>query len=314
MILRALAYLGRHAPPILAASIFVGLALPSLAALCQAAIVPSVYLLLVVSVLRLDWPAVARHARRPGPALLALLWLLIVSPLIMAAVVATLKPPPALATALVLTAAAPPIMSSIAFALLFGLDAALAVVTLVATLLVVPFTLPPLALRLLGLDLPIELVTFITRLAYLVGCSLLAAIVIRRVAGAERIARHASVIDGLAVVVLLVFALGIMAGITDRIVASPGKVALWVISAFVANLGMQAMTGLIFAWLGTPRALTLALMSGNRNSAILIAVLAGRVEFDILMFLALTNLPIYILPAALAPLYRWFLNRQAREC
>lgn len=311
-LLRPLVLLGRHAPPVLAGSVFLGLAWPALADWFKPAVVPTVYVLLALSLLRLDWVGVTRNMRRPGPAILALLWLLLASPLIVAATLSLLPVPTALAIAIVLTSAAPPIISSVAFALIFGLDASLAVVALVSALVIVPLTLPVIALRLLGLHIEIGLVDFILRLATLVGSSLAVVAAARRLLGPERITRHATAIDGMAVLTLIVFAIGIMAGVTDRFLADPRQVTLWVVAAFLANLGMQLLAGAGFVWLGRQRALTVALMSGNRNCALLIAVLASKVGFDTLMYLALAQLPIYILPAALAPLYRKLLRTPGR--
>ena len=56
--------------------------------------------------------------------------------------------------------------------------------------------------------------------------------------------------------------------------------------------------------LGPRRALTVGLVSGNRNLALILAALAGSTNFDLLLFFAVGQIPIYILPALLAPLYR----------
>ena len=61
--------------------------------------------------------------------------------------------------------ASSPIVSNIAIALFVGLDAALAAVVVVFATALVPFTLPPLALALLDLELAIGLPAFMARLA-----------------------------------------------------------------------------------------------------------------------------------------------------
>ncbi|HKY95635.1 MAG TPA: hypothetical protein VJL84_10030, partial [Kiloniellales bacterium] len=160
---------GRHATTVLFLAVFIGLALPDLAALARPLLPTAVVLLLTTTLLRLDWPAIGRELRRPGLQLLLFPWQQLVLPVAVWAVLQLLPLPRSLTVALVLMAAAPPIMSAAALAILLGLEGALALVaSLIATLLT-PFVLPPVALALLGLELGIGLVEFMTRLALLIG-------------------------------------------------------------------------------------------------------------------------------------------------
>lgn len=304
MIARSLEFLARHATAVMVAGVFIGLAWPALAAWLRPLLVPAVFLLLVAALLRQDWGAVFGELRRPLQALILFLWLIIGTPLLTLMAVTVLQPPPALATALVVMAASAPLISCIPLALLFGFDATLAtVVTLVATLLL-PLYLPPLALGLLGLDIHIGIGAFMFRLAALVIGALAVALVVRWIARPARLDANADRIDGLNVFFLLVFAVGVMDGVTDTLIARPALVTLYAGSAFAANLGFQAVGTCAFLWLGRARALTCGLLSGNRNMAILIAVMAGQAEFDVMLFFVIAQLPIYILPAVLRPVYR----------
>ncbi len=76
---------------------------------------------------------------------------------------------------------------------------------------------------------------------------------------------------------------------------------LCIAAAFAANLALQAAGALIFGPTGISRALTLGLASGNRNMGL---VLADKADFDVVVFFAVGQLPMYILPALLRPLYR----------
>ncbi len=304
MIRRFLALLAARATLFLAVGIFAGLAWPALASALAPLLVPAVFLLLTAALVRLDRRAAAAAARRPGPALALNVWLLLVSPLCMMAAVAILRPPPGLATAMVLMAAAPPITSAIAFAMLLELDAALAVVATFSATLLMPLTLPAVALALLGLDLDIRVGELMLRLGLLAGGALLAAALIRRVVPAPKLDARAAEIDGFAVLMLLVFAVAIMDGVTAALVARPYFVALTAALAFAANLGLQATGAAAFWWLGRKQALTCGLVSGNRNMGLLIAALAGAAEFDLMLYFAIGQIPMYVLPALLRPLYR----------
>lgn len=301
---RLVSFLARNATVVLAVGIFTGLAFPGLAARAWPLVTPAVWGIVFMTMLRVDWLAAVAHARRPGPIAAALVWLLVVLPVAMGAAVGALDLAPGLAAALVLMAGSPPILSSPAFALFIGLDAALGLVVMVLATFLAPFVLPVVALELLGLPLAVGAGEMMLRLGLLIGTAAAAAVVVRRVVGTERLARAADAVDIAAVALLLVFAVAIMNGIAERAVAEPAHVALFAAAAFGANAGMQLAGAAAFAWMGRWRALTAGYFSGNRNMGILLGALPASLAPDIVLFIALAQLPIYILPAVLTPLYR----------
>lgn len=302
--IRVLDFLARHAMVTLAAGVFLGLALPQVAHTARPLLVPAVFVMLAATLVKLDWPATLLHARRPLRAVLLLLWLGLGTPLLMDGVVHLLEPPPGLAAALVLMASSSPIISSIPLAMLLRLDGPLATLGVAGSMLLLPLYLPPLALWLLGLQVDIGLGAFMLRLGALIGGALAVALVVRRLSGPARIAGAETRIDGLVVAMMLIFAVSIMDGVTATLVARPERVLLYIAAAFAANLALQAAGAVAFAWMGRSEALTCGLISGNRNMAVLLAVLAGQAGFDITLYFAVGQLPIYILPMLLQPLYR----------
>lgn len=301
---RILAFLGGHATWILFVGVFLGLAVPSLAELARPLLAPAVAVLLTATLVRIDWRMMQSYLRRPWIAAVITAWLLIGAPLAMAAVLALLPLPGALTTALVLMAAAPPILSAAPIAMILGLDGALAlVVALIATLLT-PLTVPPLALALLGLELDIGVVEFMTRLSLVVAAAFAAALVIRRLIGRDRLPRIATHLDGLVVTVMLIFAVAIMDGVTATLLERPMTVALWLLAAFIANPALQIAGALAFSWLGRRRALTVGLVSGNCNMGLLLAAFPPGTDFDVVLYFAVAQLPMYMLPAVMLPLYR----------
>lgn len=292
----------------MAAGAFVGLALPPLADLVRPLLVPLLLVPLTIALVRLDWRALAAYGRRPLLIAMIAAWLLLACPLAVWAIARELPLPPALGTAVVLMAAAPPIVSSPAIALFLGLDAALTLVVVLATTALVPFTLPPLALGLLGLDIAIGRVEFMLRLAAFVGVAFAVAMVARRVLGAPWLARHGRALDGISVLNLVLFVIGIMAGVTDVLWARPQVVALTLLVAFVANVVLQ-IAGAIVAWpLGRPAALAMGWMTGNCNMGLVLVTLADKADFDVILFFAVAQIPMYVLPGLLTPLYRRLLG------
>lgn len=308
---RMLAFLGGHATWVLFVGVFLGLAVPSLAALARPLLAPAVAVLLTATLVRIDWQMMQAYLRRPWAAALITAWLLIGAPLAMAAVLALLPLPGALTTALVLMAAAPPILSAAPIAMILGLDGALALVVALTATLLTPLTVPPLALALLGLELDIGVVEFMTRLSIVVAAAFAAALVIRRLIGRERLPRIATHLDGLVVVVMLVFAVAIMDGVTATLIERPMIVAVWLLAAFIANPALQIAGALAFCWLGRRRALTVGLVSGNCNMGLLLAAFPPGTDFDVVLYFAVAQLPMYMLPAVLLPLYRRLVQTEA---
>ncbi len=304
LFLAPLDFLGRHATSALFLGVFIGLALPELAALARPLLPPAVVLLLTATLLRLDWPAIGRELRHPGLQLVLFPWQQVLLPLAVWGLCRALPIPDSLTTALVLMALAPPIISSAALATLLGLAGPLALVgSLLATLLT-PLVLPPLALGLLGLDLEIGLGAFMLRLGLLIGLALAFALGLRMIAGPARLVRLARPIDGVVVLIMLVFVVAIMDGVTRRALERPDIALVWLGAACLVNPLLQVLGAAAFWRLGRQRALTVGLMTGNRNMGLLLAALPSAVEYDILLFFGLAQIPMYVLPALTKPLYR----------
>jgi len=304
MVFRALTYIGRHGALFLAAGVLIGLALPGLAAAARPLLLPALLVPLTIALLRLDWRHLGAYARRPGLVTLVTAWLLGASPLLVWLALLATPLPSALEYAIVLMAASSPVTMCATLSLLFGLDTALAVVGIVVATALMPFTLPAVALLLLGLELDIDLPTFVLRLALMVGASFAAAFIVRRIAGSERLARGAHALDATAVISLVIFAIAIMDGVTAAALERPGYVIGTVAAAFAANLALQAAGTLAFLKLGVRRALTIGLLTGNCNMGIILVALADKADFDTVMFFALGQIPMYMLPALLRPMYR----------
>jgi len=308
MIAQVLTPLSRHARPVLAGGIFAGLLLPDLAALLRPLMETAVVASLTLSMLRIDWPSILIWGRRPGRATAALGWILLGAPVLTLAAVGALGMPQGLAVALVFAAAAPPVTASPAFALLLGLDAALALVVLVIGTALLPLTLGPVAFWLLDLELSVGPGPFLLRVAVFIGLPFLVSAIAVRFIGRRRLDVRAGEINGAIVLALVVFAIGIMDGVAARLLADPWTVGLFAAAAFALNLALQAVGTGAFLWMGRRRALTMGLASGYRNMAIMLVLTAGIAGPDMWLYVAMAQLPMYILPMLTAPLYRRLLG------
>jgi len=300
---RVLDFLGQHATLFLAGGALLGLLVPQLATLARPLLILGLVVPLIIALVRLDWGAIAGYARRPALVGAIVAWLLLISPALMWLALKLFDLPPALVQALVLMTAAAPIVSSAAISLILGLDAALAVIVIVVATALMPFSLPMLALWLLDLEIDIDLATFMLRLALIVGGAFAAALVVRKFVPREKLAANARMLDGASVAILLIFILAIMDGVTAVAVARPGYVALVTLAAFIANIALQGLGALTALKLGLRRALTVGFMTGNCNMGLVMVALADKADFDVIVFFAMAQLPMYMLPALLFPVY-----------
>jgi bile acid:Na+ symporter, BASS family len=304
-------YLGQHATRFLAAGALLGLLVPQLATLARPLLVLGLVVPLIIALVRLDWGAMAGYAQRPVLVGAIVVWLLAASPALMWLALKLFDLPPALVQALVLMTAAAPIVSCAALSLIMGLDAALAVVVVVATTALMPFSLPAVALALLGLKIDIDLATFMLRLALIVGGAFAVALAVRKFVPREKLVANARVLDGASVAILLIFILAIMDGVAAVAAARPGYVVLVTLAAFVANIALQALGALMASTLGLRQALTVGFMTGNCNMGLVMVALADKADFDVIVFFAMAQLPMYMLPALLTPVYRRLLAARA---
>ena len=171
--------------------------------------------------------------------------------------------------------------------------------------ILLPFTLPAMSLWLLNLELQISLVEFMGRLLLMIGGGFAVAIFLKRFAlTPECLRHHALHIDGLIVVCLVVIAISIMAGVTETFFLRPGFVLVTIAAAFLANAILQIIGSLIFLPAGRRIAFTTRHMTGNCNMALVLAVLADKAQADVVIFFALAQLPMYMLPIIANRIYR----------
>jgi hypothetical protein len=268
--------------------------------------------LLCISFMRVDIGALRDHLRRPGLVIAATAWTMLAVPLIIgtlshAAGLDTHSPD--LFLALMLQAVASPMMAAPSLAALMGLDATLVLVTLVTSTALVPFTASLFASLFLGDILSITPLTLGLKLLGLLSGSLLAATIIRRVFGADAIQRHKRPIDGINIVILLVFASAVMGDVASDLAAEPASTAGVALLAFAVYFALLAATTLIFRRAGYVRALALGLMVSQRNLGLILAATAGALPATTWLYFALTQFPIHLAPYMLTPIARRLIAR-----
>ncbi len=294
----------RQGARVLAISIFIGLAVPPLAGLFRDVVTITVAGLMTLVLLRVDFSQVLAWLRRPLLIATLLAWLLLGCPILAYAAASFLPISPAFAAGLVVLATGCAATSSPAFARLVGLDGEVAFVVSILSTFLVPFTAPPMALGLMNIDLALSLGGLMTRLALLVGLPMALSLVLRRIIPAPALAREARAVDGMVVLLVAAYGVGVMDGVLALFMASPLHVLSGVALAFGGCLGLNLATALAFSAAGPRLSLAAGLLSGNRNMALYLAVLPQETAPDILLFLTLCQFPLFLSPFLLGPVYR----------
>jgi predicted Na+-dependent transporter len=302
----ALSFVGRHGTLVAAASIFVGLAIPQLAAACKPYLGEAIVVMLTLAFLRVDPDELFHHFTRPGLIAAATVWAMLVVPVVLGIgflVVGLNDRMPGLYFMLVLQMCAPGLMSSPALAALLGLDVALTLATLIVSTAITPLTASLFTHVFLGTALASPLGFGFRLFLIIAGCAAAAAI-IRRVAGRTFIEAQHERIDGLSVLAMFMFAVAAMDGVADQFRANPLLVIELAALAFALALGMIAVTALVFRRVGHARALAIGLIAGNRNIGLMLTATGFAVPDTAWLYFALAQFPIYLLPHLLNLLAR----------
>jgi BASS family bile acid:Na+ symporter len=286
----------RHARPLLAAGVFLGILLPDVAQMLRPFVTPAVIGTLTGALLRLDWLRLRSLLQQPLLVAQLTFWQLVLSPLLVWLATVVTGLPPALGLALILQAAAPPIGSAAVFVMLLELDASLAMVATVAAVLLLPFTLTPLVALLADSTLQIDLLAFFLRVTLLVMIPFLLAWLLRRLLGNERLSRYDGEIGGLNVILLVIFAIGVMDGVTQRLLSDPGFVGGLLLLACLSALVLHLAAYFAFARSGLNTAVSAAVCSGNRNMGLMLAITAGSAGPAFSLYVGVAQIPMYFMP------------------
>jgi BASS family bile acid:Na+ symporter len=300
----ALSLVGRHGTLVVAASLFVGLFVPGMAAYCKPLLGPAIVAMLTLAFLRVDPAELRGHWGRPGLIAAATVWVMLATPIVLGLLFLLTglnERLPGLYFMLVLQMCAPGLTSAAALAALIGLDVALTLATLIICMALTPFTASLFTHYFLGAALPAPF-TFGLRLFLVIAGSAAAAAVIRRLAGRETIEREREAIDGLSVLAMFVFAVAAMDGVLAYTLREPLLVAGLTLLTFALALGNIVVTALVFAGAGRARALAIGLNAGNRNIGIMLTAVGFHVPDVAWLYFGLAQFPIYLLPHLLKPL------------
>lgn len=303
--MQALRLLGQQARWALPIGVFLGIVLPTLSQAARPLLNLAVIGTLTAALLRLDWERLGQALRAPRLPVQLALWQLLISPLLALAVVHAVRLPPAYVLILVLQAAAPPIGSSSAFAMFLGLEGSLAMVGAAWMTLLLPLTLTAVVACLLPqFGIEVDVLAFLGRVSLFALSPFVLTWLLRRTVGVQRLRAQDAVLAGVNVLMLVIFALAVMEGVTAAFWARPGQVLGLLLAAALAGIFWHAVGFALFSRHGAQVAYTAALLSGNRNMGLMLAVTAGTAGEVFGLYVGIAQIPMYFAPLLLGPWVR----------
>lgn len=299
-----LAWIGQRATGALAVGGLLGILLPGLPDVLPRMLPILVFIFTVASFLKVDPSGVLKVWRRPQLPASILVWCLIVSPAILVLGVSWLELPDNLSQAITIWAVSPPMTAAIVFAVFLRLDATLAIGVSLVGVLLLPLTGPAMSMMLTQMPVDIPPLTLIARVTLFVIAAALVAGLIRRLIGTRNLARYSDDVSGAIVIILILYAAALTAGIKDEIFSHPQRALFFILLAALLNICTQIGTTLLFWNVPPLQCATAALLSGNRNMSVIYVNLGAAVTPEITLFFAAIHVPIYVFPWLLRGLYQ----------
>lgn len=307
ILVRVLAWVGGYGARAIAALVFMGIAVPAIGDVLKSLVTEAIFLLLCISFMRVDLSALRNHLQRPGLILAITGWTTFAVPLIIGFSCLAMglhKHSPDVFLGLMLQSVASPMMAAPALAALMGLDTTLAVITLVTGTSLVPLSAPLFTYAFFGSALTLSPLALGLKLFAMLAGSLALATAIRCVIGAAAIERHKKAIDGLNILLMLVFVTAVMSAVAGSFFAKPLNVIEIAVFAFAIFFALFGFTILIFRRIGHDDAIVLGLVVAQRNMGLMLAATDGALPELTWLYFALSQFPIYMSPQLFKPLVR----------
>ncbi|MDJ0955528.1 MAG: hypothetical protein QNI91_01645 [Arenicellales bacterium] len=251
---------------------------------------------MLFSLMQIDLKSVSRAAvKSPWPVMTIVLWQMLALPLIFGTVHVFAPFSGTWSEIVFLTACAGTIFGAPAFAQLINLDSGLTLLGVIASTLVMPFSLPLLALWILDSTGEFDFAAYTLRLFTFLVCPTLVAIGYHRFARSD-VRLSNQVLQLGSVFFLSLFAVAVMDGVGERLIMDTKPILTLLALAFGIHVTFFFSTALIFRYVNRSIAWTAGLLSSYRNLGLLLAVAGSLLPNDFILFVALWQVPMYIMP------------------
>ena len=304
MLTRLVSYLNARSLMVLACGVTIGLVFPGLAELFRPLLGPAVFMFLLGTFLRTDPSSLQSAFGKMRTSVWLPVFIILGVPALLAGSLTMIGVEAFLVTAIVLTAACPPSTANAPMARAIGGDHSTALVIVLVCTFLSPLTIPLIASNWLNLDLSAAIlgrnVAF-----YILGSCALATIAI--LFAKPVVDRSGDALDVVVTVALVVFAIGCMENVQGQIMDNPMRAAMVITIAYAINIVSLLIGALLSHGTFTQR-MSYGFPCANRNVGLVWAALGTSVDQTITFYFALTQVPIFTLPAIM----QFFVGRLSR--
>ncbi|MEN0041555.1 MAG: hypothetical protein AAF764_09495, partial [Pseudomonadota bacterium] len=289
--------------------LIVGIAFPALGDAIKPWLGTVVIILLILAAMRLG-PKRVLEARGGGRLGAVILLYQISVPLALYAIFTAFDWSGIVPLAIVLLASAASTTANINIVLLTGHDQAPALRLLVIGMALLPLTCIPVFSLLPQLGSPAAVAWVAAKLFGFIVLASAVGFALRQFFMRDPDENDLTTVDGLSTIMLVVIVIGLMGAVAPALMETPLLVAKILAIATATSLGLQLLALIVWC---SPVGRRLAQMeevvgfsviAGNRNMALYIAALPASIIDPMLLFIGCYQIPMYLTPIMLGPLYR----------
>lgn len=281
---------------ILAVSVFVGLLIPELARLLSPLLYPSLFFIMLFSLMQIHLGETLQHFKKKRLLLISIIGMQMIALPVIVALSLPLEPDDYdYLKYLLYVVCASSIFGTPAFAKLLRLDGEMALLGVIFSTMLLPITLPFIWLAFFDTQIEIDSGAYFTRLIVFVLLPGLLALTYHRLT-LHKTTLKTSWLKIATVLSLSVFAVAIMDGVTDQFLVSPGRVSKLFLLVLLIHFGLYLLTYLVLSPFDKRIAKTAGLLSAYRNLGLLTAVFGPFLPKEFFIFVGLWQIPMYLSP------------------
>lgn len=287
---------------LLALSIFIGIAMPPVAAFFKPFLLPLIFLLFLSAVLQVSFQDVTEVAIKDRTSWILLCWQLLLLPFAFYLILM-----PLLSSQLhlfaVVSMCAGSITATTALCKLFDLNSALSLVVGLAGAVLMPLPLYVFLQLMTGAEASIDLYSYAVRILIFIVLPILCAWVLRKLISVEADQKLQLIMPSVTLILLVFFGLSVMDGVGVMMFEDTGRLLSYVVLAFGVSISVQLITVAVLYFLGGRDATTGALLCAYRNMGMVAAIAGTSLGEDFFIYLGVWQLPMYVLPLAMRQFY-----------
>lgn len=287
----------------LSLSIFVGIALPQLAAWFRPFLLPAIFLLFTFAILQIKFSDIWRYALGEKSTWYIIIWQLAALPLLAAILLWPLLSDYFYLLAVV-SLCTGSITATTALTRMLGLNDSLSLVVGLFGTILMPIPLYLFLNAGVTLETNIEFSVYLNRILMFIVAPFVLVGLIRAVTTKSADAWISDRMPTAVLILLTVFGLSVMDGVHALLLQNPVLLLQYIVLAFAISLGVQLLTFVVLRFLGSRDVMTACLLCAYRNMGMVAAIAGTSLGEHFFIFVGVWQLPMYTLPRLLEKFYR----------